>query len=262
MPHDPSRGLDITNVPNPDTPRYLASCSRETRSKGWVCLQAAVTPGHSVRSAPMLRKTLFSTPVAVVLLALTVLTLPGVPGAVSGWGSVLGFVDDSTARWALPAIGWVGLAVLFAVVGLILPRKEKAKAGKADAEQQTEVSRELGREIDALTALLRKRSHQAPGSEAEDKRRAVQAAGRNAGREVHGSMEWQKGTVLGYYDSVRNPLAETVGRAMDLGFASLSQQQRTYEAETVPGLWNLVDELAIVKPRMDGRGAQAPRDRP
>lgn len=60
----------------------------------------------------MLRRALFSLPVAVVLLALTILSLPGLPSDVAGWGKWLAFVDTETARWALPICGWVGLVLV------------------------------------------------------------------------------------------------------------------------------------------------------
>lgn len=60
-------------------------------------------------------------PVAVaaglVSLPLTVLSLPGVPADVAGWGAWLAWVDDGLARWMLPVAGWVVLtgAVIYSL---------------------------------------------------------------------------------------------------------------------------------------------------
>jgi hypothetical protein len=59
-----------------------------------------------------LRLFVLSAPVALVCLVLTLLTLPGVPASVAGWGAVFEFVADAPYRWVLPAAGWTGFAVL------------------------------------------------------------------------------------------------------------------------------------------------------
>jgi len=62
-----------------------------------------------------MRRFVFSLPVGLVCVALTLLTLPSVPENVAAWAGWLAWVDASFWRYALPIAGWVGLGFLFAV---------------------------------------------------------------------------------------------------------------------------------------------------
>jgi len=50
---------------------------------------------------------------AAVSAVLTVLSLPSVPSDVAAWSGVLEWVDGPVWRYALPAIGWASLVLLF-----------------------------------------------------------------------------------------------------------------------------------------------------
>lgn len=72
-----------------------------------------------------MRKFLFSAPLAVALLALTILTAPGIPSSVAGWGSVFRWVDHEPGRWLLPVAGWAGLILL--ITALTWPAKYRPR---------------------------------------------------------------------------------------------------------------------------------------
>ncbi len=78
-----------------------------------------------------IRSFALSGPVAVVCLLLTVLTVPGIPQSVAGWGAVFEWVAAAPARWALPVVGWAGLGTLVLVV---LWRSRPARAPVLAAE--------------------------------------------------------------------------------------------------------------------------------
>lgn len=56
-------------------------------------------------------------------LPLTVLSLPGLPSDIAGWGEWLKWVDDDVARWALPISGWVVLLAVLVFVTISAVRQ-------------------------------------------------------------------------------------------------------------------------------------------
>jgi hypothetical protein len=44
--------------------------------------------------------------------ALTILSFPSVPDNAAAWAPLLGSIDDDPLRWALPTVGWIGVALL------------------------------------------------------------------------------------------------------------------------------------------------------
>jgi hypothetical protein len=63
--------------------------------------------------------------------ALTVLTLPSVPEDVAGWAKWLSWVDARTARWLLPALGWLALGGL--ILYMLVRQRADAPRPRTDS---------------------------------------------------------------------------------------------------------------------------------
>jgi hypothetical protein len=97
-----------------------------------------------------------------------------------------------------------------------------------------------------LTGLLRNRSDVIPDANSD------RAKHKDPCRHVHGSVDYQRQTVVMFRDGPRKPLALAVRRAVRWKWATTDDAQRVYGANTVPGLWDVVDDISKIVREMRG----------
>lgn len=194
--------------------------------------------------------------------------LLGTALALASVGFPLLAAEDGNHAVALVLLGLAAALLLLGIAAWIHDQRASRSAGSVDASplpreatrayresrptdrSAAEIGRDLQKTIDGLTALLRNRSHLAPGLSTRLHRQRV-ASGRPfnddvvgvLGRNVHGDDRWQRGTMVAYGRDYREPILDYFYEACAGGYLDWGDRKRIHVASSVPQLWGMIDHI-------------------